>query len=246
MKRFWYADVYTNDICFDRAYHECISSIMAEDSKEAAQILRDKLSRKPFFGMEHLTESYKYLYYREVDGDMFLKGMHIDKEEYDDCTRYQNIRLHEYESIDLYPIRDILAKNIIKDLRENPINKASKAQGLKIGSYYEVTFFNNTTKLDRYETHYSLDEKGEIVATTSRREYMDYHPITELNKFKIGDIVHIIYDELNIDFVVSGLPKPWFEDENWENMYTLYAKDGDVDSIIKVHESELVKVDKGD
>ena len=244
MKKLWYADVYTNDICFNRTYHECISSIMAEDSKEAAQILRDKLSRKLFFGMEHLTELYKYLYYLEVDGDMFLKGMHIDKEEYDNYTMYQNIRL--YESMELYPIRDILAKNIIKDLRENPINKASKAQGLRIGSYYEVTFFNNATKLDRYETHYSLDEKGEIVATTSRREYMDYHPITELNEFEIGDIVHIIYDELNIDFVVSGLPKPWFDDENWENMYTLYAKDGDVDSIIKVHEKELVKVDKGE
>lgn len=245
MKRVWYADVYANDIYFDRAYHECINSIMAEDSKEAAQILRDKLSRKSFFGMEYLTESYKYLYYREVDGYMFLKGMYTDKEEYDnDYTKYQNIRL--YESMDLYPIRDILAKNIIKDLRENPINKASKAQGLKIGSYYGVTFFNNTTKLDRYETHYSLDEKGEIVATTSRREYMDYLPIAELNKFKIGDIVHIIHDELNIDFVVSGLPKPWFEDENWENMYTLYAKDGYVNSIIKVHEKELVKVDKGD
>lgn len=241
MKRVWYADVYTNDIYFNRAYHECINSIMAEDSKEAAQILRDKLSRKPFFGMEYLTESYKYLYYREVDGDMFLKGMYIDKEEYDNYIR-QNIRL--YESTDLYPIRDILAKNIIKDLRENPINKASKAQGLKIGSYYEVTFFNNATKLDRYETHYSLDNKGEIVAMTSRREYMDYHPITELNKFEIGDIVHIIYDELNIDFVVSKLPKPWFKDENWENMYALYAKDGDVNSIIEVHESELVKVNK--
>lgn len=244
MKRLWYADVYTNDIFFNRAYHERISSIMAEDSKEAAQILRDKLSRKPLFGMEYLTESYKYLYYREVDGDMFLKGMYIDKEEYDnDYTKYQNIRL--YESF-LYPIRDILVKNIIKDLRENPINKAIKAQGLQIGSYYEVTFFNNATKLDRYETHYSLDEKGEIVATTSRREYMDYLPIAELNKFEIGDIVHIIYDELNIDFVVSGLPKSWFEDENWENMYTLYAKDGDVNSIIKVHEKELVKADKGE
>ena len=243
MKKLWYADVYTNDIYFDRAYHERISSIMAEDSKEAAQILRDKLSRKSFFGMEYLTESYKYLYYREVDGYTFLKGMYIDKEEYDnDYTKYQNIRL--YESMDLYPIRDILAKNIIKDLRENPINKASKAQGLQIGSYYEVTFFNNATKLDRYETHYSLDKKGEIVAMTSRREYTDYHPLIELNKFEIGDIVHIIYDELNIDFVVSGLPKPWFEDENWENMYTLYAKDGDVDSIIKVHEKELVKVNK--
>lgn len=243
MKRLYYADVYTTDTYNNYNYHDIISEIMAEDSKEAAKILRDILSKKVWFDMEHMTKAYKYHYYREVSGEEFLDNIQVDEEDYDSYI-YQDIRL--YENMECYPCKEDTAIKIIHDLRESKYNKAPKALSLSLGSYYNITFFSNTTKMERYEIHYSLDKNNKLIAKRSRREYMDYHPLAEIRKFSYGDAVHIIYDELNINFFVLEAPKPWYIDENWENMYWVRANDLYEGIPIPVHESELVKVNEGE
>lgn len=244
MKRLFYADVYVRNTYYGHVYHDSISTIMADDPKEAAQILKDKLSKNLHFPMEDIANSCKYDYYRTIDGSIYLENMQIDEKEYDDASEiYQHIRL--YEGMKVYPIGKIIAIKLINVLRKGPINKSVAIQRLYLGSYYDITFFNNTTRLERYETHYSLDNNHQLITKTSRREYMDYTPIKEDTKFKLGDVVHIIHDELNIDFVVCDIPKHWFSDENWENVYEVYAKDGAKCNTIRVHKSELKKAEVG-
>lgn len=240
MKRLFYVDVCITDTYNGDIYHDRISDIVAKDSKEAAQMLRDKLPKKMHFDMEYLTQAYKYNYYREIERGTHLDNIQIDEEEYEDSLIYQYIKL--YENMKVYPINEDTAIMIINSLRKDTNLKALRIQGLCLGSYYSVVFYNNAIQLKRYETHYTLDNNGNLIVKNSRREYSDYLPTKENGKFKIGDVVHIIYDELNIDFVVCDVPKPWFDDENWENMYTLYAKNGNKDATIEIHESELVKV----